>query len=134
VQHALEGTRALAERIYPPLLEAGGLRVALRSAASVADVPVRIDLSIGACPPAIAGVVYACCVDVLERADARTPVAVTVRDDEGTLAFEVVAACDVGTDLPSRDRVEALGGKLTIQEGPDHRTRIVGSMPLPGEP
>jgi hypothetical protein len=43
-----------------------------------------------------------------------------------------VAACDVGAGVPSRDRVEALGGRLTIQEGPDHQTRLVGSMPLPG--
>jgi signal transduction histidine kinase len=132
VQLALEETRTLAERIYPPLLEAGGLSVALRSAAARADVPIRIDLSIGACPPEIAAVVYSCCLDVLERTDARTPVAVTVRDEEGTLAFEVVAACDVGADLPSRDRVEAFGGRLTIQEGPDHQTRLIGSMPLPG--
>jgi signal transduction histidine kinase len=132
VQHALEEARALAERIYPPLLEAGGLRVALRSAAAGADVPIQIDISMGACPQAIAGVVYACCLDVLERADARTPMAVTVSDDQGTLAFEVVAACDVGADLPSHDRVEALGGTLTIQEGPDHKTRVIGSIPLPG--
>jgi signal transduction histidine kinase len=132
VQDALEETRSLAERIYPPLLEAGGLSVALRSAAERADVPIRIDLSIGACPPEIAGAVYSCCLDVLERTDARTPVAVTVRDEEGTLAFEVVAACELGTDLPSRDRVEAFGGRLTIQEGADHQTRLVGSLPLPG--
>jgi signal transduction histidine kinase len=133
VQHALEDTRVLAERIYPPFLEAGGLRVALRAAAARTDVPIRIDISIGACPPEVAGVVYSCCLDVLERTDARTPVAVTVRDDEGTLAFEVVAACDVGADLPSRDRVEALGGRLTIQEGPDQQTRLIGSIPLPDE-
>ena len=133
VQHALEETRTLADRIYPPLLEAGGLSVALRSAAAGADVPIRIDISMdGACPAEIAGVVYFCCLDVLERADARTPVAVTVRDEEGTLAFEVVADCDVGADLPSRDRVEALGGRLTIREGPDHQTRVVGSVPLSG--
>ncbi len=133
VQGALEKTRALADRLYPPLLEAGGLRVALRSAAAGADVPIRIDISTeGACPVEITSAVYFCCLDVLERAGARTPVAVTVRDEEGTLAFEVVADCDVGADLPSRDRVEALGGRLTIQEGPDHQTRLVGSLPLSG--
>ena len=58
--------------------------------------------------------------------------AVTVRDEEGALTFEVVADCDVEADLPSRDRVEALGGRLTIREGPDHQTHVVGSMPLSG--
>ena len=132
VQLALEATRTLAERIYPPLLEAGGLRVALRAAAARADVPIRIDVSIDACPAQIAGVVYSCCLDVLERTAARTPVAVTVRDDDGTIAFEIVAACDMMGDLPSRDRVEAFGGRLTIQEGPDHQTRLLGSLPLLG--
>lgn len=131
VQEALEETRALADRIYPPLLEAGGLGVALRAAAAGADVPIRIDISIeGACPGEIAGVVYFCCLDVLERAEARTPIAVTVREEEGALTFEVVADCDVGADLPSRDRIEALGGRLTIRVGPDHQTHVVGSMPL----
>jgi len=134
VQDALEETRSLAERIYPPLLEAGGLSVALRSAAAHADIPIQIDVSIGgACPPEIAGVVYSCCLDVVERLDARTPMAVTVHDEEGTLAFEVVAACELGADFPLRDRVEAFGGRLTIQEGPDHQTRLVGSLPLPDE-
>jgi len=134
VQDALEETRSLAERIYPPLLEAGGLSVALRSAAAHADIPIQIDVSIGGpCPPEIAGVVYSCCLDVVERTDARTPMGVTVHDEEGTLAFEVVAACELGADLPSRDRVEAFGGRLTIQEGPDHQTRLVGSLPLPDE-
>ena len=134
VQDALEETRSLAERIYPPLLEAGGLSVALRSAAAHADIPIQIDVSIGGpCPPEIAGVVYSCCLDVVERTDARTPMGVTVHDEEGTLAFEVVAACELGADLPSRDRVEAFGGRLTIHEGPDHQTRLVGSLPLPDE-
>ena len=134
MQDALEETRSLAERIYPPLLEAGGLSVALRSAAAHADIPIQIDVSIGgACPPEIAGVVYSCCLDVVERTDARTPMGVTVHDEEGTLAFEVVAACELGADLPLRDRVEAFGGRLTIQEWPDHQTRLVGSLPLPDE-
>src|SRR6476469_4046720 len=34
VQQALDETARLAQRIYPPLLEAGGLAVALRSAAA----------------------------------------------------------------------------------------------------
>jgi signal transduction histidine kinase len=131
VQQALEETRKLAHSIYPPLLEAGGLTVALREAAVNADVPIRIDVTTdGACPPAIAGIVYFCCLDVLERTEARTTVSVTVREEEGTLAFEIVADCDVDAELPSRDRVEALGGRLTIRQEADHQTRVTGSLPL----
>ena len=67
VREALDGTRALANRIYPPLLEAGGLGVALRSAAASAGVSTRVDVAAGAYAPEVAGTVYFCCVEALER-------------------------------------------------------------------
>jgi signal transduction histidine kinase len=37
----------------------------------------------------------------------------------------------VGEDLTAaRDRVEALGGRLTIASEPGERTRVAGSLPL----
>jgi signal transduction histidine kinase len=134
LQRALEDSRRLAHRIHPPLLEAGGLVPALRSAAVSAGVATRIDVEAGpGYPPEIASMVYHCCRQVLERAGAGTPVTVTVRNDEQTLAFEVVANCDLDAErLPLRDRVEALGGRLTFSSEPEHRTRLVGSVPLSG--
>ena len=134
VQQALEDARRLAHRISPPLLEAGGLVPALRTAAASAHVPTRIDVETGpGYPPEIAGMVYFCCLQVLEHAGAGTQVAVTVRNDERTLRFEVVADCDLEAEqLPLRDRVEALGGRLTFSSEPEHRTRLVGSVPLSG--
>src|SRR5207245_4843265 len=71
VQEALDGARKLAHRIYPPLLEAGGLGVALRSAAASVGVPTRVQVAAGAaCPPEVAGTVYFCCVEALERVGA----------------------------------------------------------------
>ena len=76
-RQALEETRRLAHAIYPPLLEAGGLGIALRSAATDANVPVRIDVAPGAAyPPEIAGAVYFSCVAVFERVQAGTPVTI----------------------------------------------------------
>jgi signal transduction histidine kinase len=134
VQQALEGTRKLAHRIYPPLLEAGGLVAALRSAAVSANVPIRIDVDASTSyPPGIASLIYFCSLDVLEFAPAGTPVAVTVRNEEGALAFEIVVDRDVDAEgLPLRDRVEVLGGRLAIRSEPGHRTRVAGSLPLPG--
>ena len=130
---ALEETRTLAHRIYPPLLEGGGLAVALRSAAASADVPVRIDVTRGAAYPAeIAGAVYFCCLVLLEAVEAGTPVAIWVSDEAEALTFGIEAQGDVDVErLPIRDRVEALGGRLTI-EGSGDQTRAVGSLPLPG--
>ena len=134
VQQALEDARRLAHRISPPLLEAGGLVPALRTAAASAGVPTRIDVETGpGYPPEIAGVVYLCCLQVLERAGAGTQVTVAVRNDERSLEFEIVAVCDLEAQrLPLRDRVEAMGGRLTFRSEPEHRTRLVGSVPLSG--
>ena len=107
--------------------------MALRSAAASANVPVRIDVALGAaCPPEIAGAVYFCCLVLLEGVEAGTPVAIRVGDESGTLSFEIVAEGGVDAErLSIRDRVEALGGQLTI-EGSGDQTRAVGSLPLPG--
>ena len=84
--------RQLAQRIYPPLLEAGGLTAALRSAAASIGVPSSIDVDAGdALPARVAGTVYLCCLEALEHADAGS-----AGDDHGArrrrdeLAFEVV--------------------------------------------
>jgi signal transduction histidine kinase len=133
VQQALDETAKLAHRIYPPLLEAGGLAAALRSAAVRANVPTRIDVEAGAAyPPEVAGAVYFCCLEVLERTAAGAPAAVTVLGEEGALAFEVVADCaDSDAELDRlRDRVAALGGRLTIRSEAGRGTRVAGSIPL----
>jgi len=133
-RQALEETRKLAERIHPPLLEAGGLVAALRAAAANADVPTAIDVAAGTtCPPEIAGAVYFCCLDVLERAAAGTPVAISVWSEEGAVAFNIVAEGDLDTErLPLLDRVDALGGRLTITEGSGAEISLAGSLPLSG--
>ena len=138
VQEALEQTEKLAHRIYPPLLEAGGLTVALRAAAVRVGVPTRIEVAADAgYPPEVAGAVYFCCLEVLERAGDGARATVAVRDEEGALAFEVVedgaGSAATVADRPLgrlRDRVEALGGQLTVQSEPGRGTRVSGSLPL----
>jgi len=133
VRQALDDTRKLAHRIYPPLLEAGGLVAALRAAAVNADVKTKIDVAPGTtCPPEIAGAVYFCCLEVLERADAGTPVVISVRNEEGAVVFEIVAERDVDPErLALHERVEAFGGRVTITEGSGGETTVAGSLPLP---
>ena len=129
---ALEGSRELAGRIFPPLLEAGGLVPELRAAAARARLPVTIEASAtSALPPALAAAVYFCVLDVLERAPAGTAIGVRVRDEVGAIAFEVVADADLGTDRrAAHDRVEALGGSVSITAA-DDGTTIAGSLPDP---
>ena len=134
MQRTLEEARSLAHRIYPPLLEAGGLLPALRSAAVTANIPIRLDVADDLpYPPEIAGLIYACCQQVLRHAGAGTPVSVTVRGDDRTADFVILADGDLDDDgIALRDRVEALGGRLSVDGGSDHRTRVTGSVPRSG--
>src|SRR6476646_11294130 len=52
VQRGLDETVRLAQRIYPPMLEAGGLGALLRSAAVDAGVPASVEVAAGPDHPA----------------------------------------------------------------------------------
>jgi signal transduction histidine kinase len=136
VKESLDRLRSLAQRIHPPQLEAGGLLVALRSAAASVRIRARIDVvADGDLPPELAATVYLCCVAALERFHDRTTAAITVREENGTLAFEFDAD-DVGHETADegltamRDRVEALGGRLSVAPGPGGGIRIAGALPM----
>jgi signal transduction histidine kinase len=131
VRRALTEMQELALRIFPPLLKVGGLVAELRAAASRAGVPTRIDVDANASPPPeIAGAVYFCALDAFERAPAGTPVAVSVRGEDGAFAFEIDAEGDLGPEHgAAHDHVEAMGGQVTITSR-DDRTTVAGSLPL----
>jgi signal transduction histidine kinase len=140
VQEALDETARLAQRIYPALHDAGGLAAALRSAAVSAGIPASVDVLAGANrSPEVAATVYLCCLEALEHVSAGARATVTVRDEEGEIGFEVVedgarsaaavAGSDAGLDR-LRDRVEALGGRLTIRSERGRGIRVSGSLPL----
>ena len=130
VQQALDEAAQLAQRIYPALLEAGSLAAALRSAAASAGISTSVAVTAGAgCSPEVAATVYLCCLAALEQAAGGARATLTVREEEGELTFEVVtggAGSETGFE-GLRDRVEALGGRLTIGSEPG---RVAGSLPL----
>ena len=81
-------------------------------------------------PPELAGAVYFCALDAFERAPAGTSVRVSVRGEEGALAFEIEVEGDLGSERRApHDRVEALGGRVTITAG-SGRTTVAGSLPI----
>jgi signal transduction histidine kinase len=138
VQRALDETAKLAHRIYPPLLEAGGLAAALRAAAVSAGVRTKIEVAtLDGCPPELAGAVYFCCRAGLERVGAGAQATIVVRIADGALVFELVqdepGAAESGSERAFElqcDRVEALGGRLTIRSDPGHGIRVSGSLPV----
>jgi signal transduction histidine kinase len=130
VQQAHEEAARLAQRIYTPLPELGGLAVVLRSAAVNAGTPATVDVaSDRTYPPEIVHTLYACWLDALGHAD-DTPPGITVREENGEFAFQVVGGWPDASLDALCDRVEALGGQLTLRSDPDGRTRVSGSLPL----
>jgi signal transduction histidine kinase len=132
VQHALDETSLLAQRIYPATLEADGIGALLRSAAASTGVPASVDVAAPSnYPPEVVMTLYLCWRNMLARATVETGASVRVRESEDVLAFEFVgnAACsDADLDY-LRARVEALGGRLAITSGPGGGTRVSGSLP-----
>jgi signal transduction histidine kinase len=132
VHQALDETRALAHRIYPPLLDAGGLGPALRATAAGLGVSARVELDVEATYPREAvAAVYFCCAEALELlALGVDSAAVNVRDDDDALVFEIVAEGSANPDLGRvRDRVQGLGGQVTVASEPGPRIRVSGVLP-----
>ncbi len=134
VQQALDDTMQLAQRVYPSLLERGGLAVTLRTAAVTAGVRASIEVPAGASlPPNIARTICFCWDEALGAAAAEGRAAtITVRADDDALVFEVAAdaTCSDGAFEGIGVRCEALGGRMTVQSGPSGGTRVTGSLPL----
>jgi signal transduction histidine kinase len=131
VQEALDAAAQIAHRLYPPLLDAGGLGAALRSAAASAGIPARIEVGAGASfIPEVAGALYFCCLELLGNAVVGERLTVTVAEEKAAVAFQVgPVRSDAELDRV-RDRVEALGGTLTLQSELGRDVRVSGSLPL----
>jgi signal transduction histidine kinase len=115
VQQAAREAAFLAERIHPSGLEAGGLPVALRSAATRAGIRVKLDIGQDfKDAPEVAAAIYWCCLDAFTHAVEGTTVAVSVREDSGTVNFAVDGSRPDAAIERIRDRVEALGGTVTF--------------------
>lgn len=133
VREALAETTDLAQRVYPPLLDGRGLASALRSAAeragvtAVVDVPARAGYS-----PEITAAVYWSCVEALSSASRGSQATIRVLDTNGALTFEVAVAGHhpEGRLDRMRDRIEALDGRVSVDDGHDGGSRVHGWLPL----
>jgi signal transduction histidine kinase len=133
VQHAVDEAALLAQRIYPATLEAGGLAVLLRSAASNAGGDASVDVAAGSDVPAeVAVTVYLCWLDALGRAGGERRATIKVRESEDALDFDVLAdgAHSGGSPDWLQDRVEALGGRVAITRRTGGGVGVSGSLPL----
>jgi signal transduction histidine kinase len=140
---ALDGLRRLAAELYPPLLDACGLVIALRSAGADAGIVTHVEAdALPTGQPELAASVYFCCLEALRNAalhaGAGAKARISIGVEEERLVFEIADdGCGFVTGQPSEgglrrigDRVAALGGRLEIASVPGHGTSVSGILPL----
>jgi signal transduction histidine kinase len=140
---ALDALRSLARGVYPPLLEAEGLRPALSARARPLPFSIELDCDDRRYPREIEGAVYFCCSEALQNVVKHakaTRVWIQVGRDDRALYFEVRddgrgssrSRLTKGTGLRHiRDRLEALGGSLEVVAVAGTGTTVRGWLPLP---
>ena len=133
VREALDETTELAQMVYPQLLEGRGLASALRSAAESAGVTLLVDVPAGlGYPPQVTTLVYWSCVDALSSALRGSRATISVLDEDGVLTFEVAVASAYPDERLDRlrDRIEALDGRVSVEDRQDGGSRVHGWLPL----
>ena len=139
VDAGVEALRDLAHGIYPPLLEAEGLPAALKARARKAPLSVSIEADLpGRYPREVEAAVYFCVLEAIQNAAKYShALSVTLHGANGTLAFEVAddgdgfdpSVASSGRGLTNMtDRVDALGGTLTVESSPGAGTTITGEL------
>jgi signal transduction histidine kinase len=125
------------------VLEESGLAGVLTELARQSPVPIELNVTAGQLPRDAEAAAYFVCSEALANLakHARaTSGAITVGTRDGRLEAEVVddgvggAEVREGTGLRGlADRVEALGGRLTVASSEGGGTRLTAEIPLGGE-
>jgi len=140
---ALEDLRDLARGIYPPLLADRGLAAALEAQARKAAVRTQIDAGeIGRYDRDVEAAVYFCALEAMNNvakyADA-TNAHIRLARVDGQLIFEVTddgrgfdpVTTGSGTGLQGMtDRLDAIGGTLSIRSAAGEGSTITGAVPI----
>ena len=136
---AVEELRELAHGIHPTVLAQGGLAPALAALADRTPLPVRVDATTERVPPEVEAAAYFVACEALANVAkhaAATQATVTARVAGDRLVLEVTddgsgdATPDGGSGLRGlADRVEALGGRLTVDGRSGRGTRVEAVIP-----
>ena len=140
---AISSVREFAGGIYPPLLEAEGLAVAIGQQARSSTVPVQVHGdSVGRHPRDIEAAIYFSVLEALQNtakyAEAKSAM-VTLGERGGALTFEVsddgsgfdAATISRGAGLTGiADRLDTVGGTVEVESAPGQGTRITGTVPI----
>ena len=127
--------------IHPAVLSKGGLAPALRALANCSAIPATVEIEIeGPVPDPVEVGAYYVVAEALTNAAKHshaTEVIVSARDEDANLYLSVTdngiggAKADNGSGLVGlNDRVEALGGKMTITSIPGRGTSLNVTIPV----
>ncbi|MEV0129027.1 CHASE3 domain-containing protein [Dactylosporangium sp. NPDC050688] len=137
----VDEVRELSRGVHPPILTEGGLRPALRTLARRSKIPVDLDVRLDSrLPETVEVAAYYVVAEALTNAAKHAQaelicVSVLVSDDclQLTVRDDGVggAVAGRGTGLVGlTDRVEALGGTLTVSSPPGEGTCLTAKLPL----
>jgi len=138
---AMDEMRDIARGIHPAVLTGRGLGPALTSLTRRSPIPVRLDLPVQArLPESVEITAYYVVSEALVNAAKHanpSAVQVAVEAFDGVLRLSVTDDGVGGADpargsglVGLRDRVEAIGGTLTVQSRPGEGTRLVAEIPV----
>jgi signal transduction histidine kinase len=125
--------------VRPAALTTGGLAAALPLLAGRSPVPVELTVLVDRVPAAVEACVYFVCAETLTNVGkhaAATQVAMEVRQQDRTITARISDDGAGGADPSSgtglrglADRVEALGGRITVRGAPGEGTTVVATLP-----
>ena len=141
VQKTREDLQQLARGLHPRLLTERGLEAAFAELADSCPLPIQLDVTGRRfAPQAEAAIWYACAeaiTNAVKHSGARR-IVVSVRERAGDLVAEVDDDGIGGADITAGgglaglvDRLEAVGGRLSLSSSPGRGTRLTMWVPIP---
>jgi signal transduction histidine kinase len=137
---ALDDLREISRGIHPALLTRGGLNPALKALARRSSIPVELDINLGRLQDQIEVAAYYVVAEALTNAAKHaqpTTVWVSAAVEGGRLRLTVrddgIGGADPGSGsglTGLTDRVEALGGTITVDSPPEEGTTLQVRLPL----
>jgi signal transduction histidine kinase len=129
-----------ARGVHPRILSEGGLPAALRELAARSSIPIEVSVPDTRFPAAVEVAAYFVCSEALAnlaKYAAATRAAIDVVQRSRSLVVTVSddgrggASLDAGSGLRGLvDRVDALGGRLTLTSPPGEGTRLEAQLPI----